>query len=490
MKINNGAGGRHALAKDRLGVFAVLFFTMSAVAPLTVSAGVFPSSFAVTGMTSIPAAMVVVGIVLAVFSVGYVAMAKQIVNAGAFYSFVARGLGRPMGVGAAFVAVAAYNALQIAIYGALGAAVSQYLEGRFGWHVAWWAYALVAWAVTAVLGNLAITINGRLLAALLVLELITIVAITVAGLAHPADGRVSAEPLMPSGLAVVGSGALLVTAVLAYTGFEQSAVFSEEVRHPGRTVTVATFLSVGLVAVVYAGASWAMTVFYGTDGVQEAAAQGPSSFFRLGGATIASIAEVLYLTSLFGAMLSFHNAVSRYMFALGRERVLPAALGYVNPRTLAPQVASLAQSALGLTVIVCYAVAHLDPMVNLFFWVGTAGGFGVLILLCGTSAAVVAFSLQQRVEPGRRSRSGGPGVWASLVAPTIALFALLALLWRALVDYATILGVPPGSDATWAFPLSYLLFALAGVAWGLVIRQTRPLDYNCIGLGPLAMALR
>src|ERR1041385_483627 len=57
MKIKTASGGRHALAEDRLGVFAVLFFTLSAVAPLTVCAGVFPTTYAVTGMTSIPAAM-------------------------------------------------------------------------------------------------------------------------------------------------------------------------------------------------------------------------------------------------------------------------------------------------------------------------------------------------------------------------------------------------------------------------------------------------
>ncbi|GIE06186.1 amino acid permease [Paractinoplanes durhamensis] len=463
---------------------------MSAVAPLTVCAGVFPTTYAVTGMTSIPAAMIMVAVILAVFSIGYVAMAKQIVNAGAFYSFVARGLGRPMGVGAAFVAVAAYNALQVALYGALGASVSQYLAQHFGWHVAWWVCAGLAWAATAVLGNLAVDLNGRLLAVLLVVELVTITAITVSGLTHPAQGQVSAGPLLPSGLTVAGSGALLVIAVLAFTGFEQAAVFSEEVRDPRRTINVATFVSVGLIGILYAGASWAMTVFYGVGTVADAASRlGPASFFRLGGPAVASVAEVLFLTSLFAAMLSFHNAVSRYMFALGRERVLPAVMGHVNPRTSAPQVASLAQSTLGLLVIAGYAAAHLDPMVNLFFWLGTAGGFGVLILLCGTSAAVIGFSLQRR--NGRALRQpGDPGVWASLVAPAVALAALLALLWRASVDYAAILGVPPESDAAWAFPLAYLLVALAGVTWGLVIRQTRPLVYNSIGMGPMALALR
>jgi amino acid transporter len=460
----------------------VLFFTLSAVAPLTVCAGVFPTTYAVTGLTGIPATLIVVAVVLALFSVGYVAMARRIINAGAFYSFVARGLGRPAGVGAAFVAVVAYNALQVALYGAFGASLAQYLNEQFGWEVAWWVWALAAWVITTIFGNLAIDLNGRVLAVLLVLELSVITVITVNGLTHPAGGHVSVEPLMPSGISVTGSGALLVIAVLAYTGFEQSAVFSEEVRDPRRTVNIATFVSVGLIATIYAAASWAMTVFYGADRVASAAAaQGPVSFFRLGGATVASIAQVLFITSLFAAMLSFHNAVSRYMFALGRERVLPAAMGYVNPRTSAPQAASITQSLLGFVVIVFYAAAHLDPMVNLFFWIGTAGGFGVLILLCATSAAVIAFFLR---EPG------GANLWTSVVAPAVALFALVALLWRASVDYAAVLGVEPGSDAAWAFPFAYLVVATGGVVWGMIIRQTRRLVYNSIGMGPLATALR
>jgi len=38
-----------ALARDRLGVPAVLFFVLAGVAPLTVAAGVIPTAYATTG---------------------------------------------------------------------------------------------------------------------------------------------------------------------------------------------------------------------------------------------------------------------------------------------------------------------------------------------------------------------------------------------------------------------------------------------------------
>ena len=54
-----------ALARDRLGVPAVLFFVLAGVAPLTVAAGVIPTAYATTGLTGIPAAFLVIAVILA-----------------------------------------------------------------------------------------------------------------------------------------------------------------------------------------------------------------------------------------------------------------------------------------------------------------------------------------------------------------------------------------------------------------------------------------
>ena len=83
-----------ALARDRLGIPAVLFFVLAGVAPLTVAAGVIPTAYATTGLTAIPAAFLVIAVVLAMFATGYVAMTRHVTNAGAFYALISRGLGR------------------------------------------------------------------------------------------------------------------------------------------------------------------------------------------------------------------------------------------------------------------------------------------------------------------------------------------------------------------------------------------------------------
>jgi hypothetical protein len=60
-----------ALARDRLGVPAVLFFVLAGVTPLTAAAGVIPTAYATTGLTGIPAAFLVIAVILALFSAGY-----------------------------------------------------------------------------------------------------------------------------------------------------------------------------------------------------------------------------------------------------------------------------------------------------------------------------------------------------------------------------------------------------------------------------------
>ena len=84
------------------------------------------------------------GIVLGLFAVGYAAMSRHVANAGAFYAYVARGLGKVRGVGAAFVALIAYNAMQIGIYGLFGVAMGAFMADKVGITIEWWGWCLIA----------------------------------------------------------------------------------------------------------------------------------------------------------------------------------------------------------------------------------------------------------------------------------------------------------------------------------------------------------
>ena len=470
------------LAANRLGVPQVVFFVMSAATPLTVTAGVVTTAYTATGLLGLPSAFVGIGVLLGLFSVGYVAMARQVGNCGAFYSYLSRGLGRPVGVAGAWVALLAYNGLQIGLYGAIGAATSPLLNQWFGLNPPWWLIAGVAWAVTATLGLLRVDVNGRVLAILLLAEVAVILAFSGADLLHPAGGTISVTALSPGNLVGPGAGALLVLAVLGSVGFESAVVFSEESKDPTRTVPLATYLSVGLIAALYTFASWAMTVAVGPGRIVAVSReQGTEVIFTLAhthlGATAATLGHTLFGTSLIAAMIAFHNTTSRYMYALGREGVLPRRWGRTLPSTGSPHVASLTQSTLGLVVIVVYAVAGWDPMVTLFYRGGTGGGLGVLLLIAATSISVVVFFAR---HPGCETR------WRRRIAPIMAMVALLLVVVLALRNTDTLLGVPPEHPLVWAIPATFAVAAILGLGWGLILRVTQPAVYARIGLGAKA----
>ncbi|MCD0445935.1 APC family permease [Glycomyces sp. A-F 0318] len=471
------------LNANRLGTGPLVAFALCAATPLTVVAGVTTTGMALTGQIGLPIAFVAIAAVLALFAVGYTAMAARIPNAGAFYAFIARGINPALGVGAAWTAYLAYTALTAGLYGLIGVAAPPLLESWFGLTVPWWVAAGACWLLVAVLGTRAVDLNGRILFGLLLAEAALIVAATIAGFANPAGGQISLEALDPVTFATAGgAGALLALGFLGSIGFEAPAVYAEEARDAAHTVRRAVFWSLAALVALYAPAAWAITVAVGPGNVVNAAGtHGIDLYFGLIadhlGAPVANAASVLLVTSLIAAAISFHNTTSRYMFALGRERVLPASLGRTMPRTGAPARASLVQSTVSAAIIIGYAAAGLDPLVDMFYTLGTAGGYAVLWLVC-----VAAFAVLRYFTGERSFALSAAGQFAAVLA-AVSLSVIVVL---ATIDLGDLLGVEPASPLPVVIGAIMAAVALAGVLRGTYMAWRRPIVYERIGAGPAA----
>ena len=100
-----------------LGVGSIVFMVVAAAAPLTVIAGTIPLGVGAGNGAAFPATFVLCAVVLLLFAVGFCAMSPHVPDAGAFFTYVRHGLGRPLGMGAAFLALATYTAVQLAVSG-------------------------------------------------------------------------------------------------------------------------------------------------------------------------------------------------------------------------------------------------------------------------------------------------------------------------------------------------------------------------------------
>ncbi|MGP0222937.1 APC family permease [Paenarthrobacter sp. NCHU4564] len=487
MSVDNPVRGKTsgtAGTGGRLGVPAVTFMIIAASAPLTVLAGGVSTTFAVTGVTGVPLSFLILGGILTLFAVGYAAMSRHVTNAGAFYAYIAQGISRPAGVGASLVALMAYNLMQVGIYGLFGFTVSSLLSARFGIAVPWWIPVVACIAVVGWLGVNRVDLSAKVLGVLVALEFLVVIVYDVISLAAAPEG-ISAATFNPASLFAPGIGAVLSFGIAAFMGFESAAIYGEESKDPKRTVARATFAAVAIIALFYAVSAWAMTVGAGPSAVVDtAAANGPDMVFAFltahGGVLLSDIAQLLFVTSLFAALVSFHNAVARYFFSLGRERVIPAALSAVRPNG-APYAGSLAQTAIAVVVTLAFAVGgagsdlgELYPVLTMFTWLTNSGAMGLVLLMTVVSVAVIGFF---------RKQPHGASLWVRMVAPGLG-FVLLALVFILIVaNFNVLLGQSESTPATFILPLVVLLPGVVGVLWALRLRRSQPAVYARIGHG-------
>jgi amino acid transporter len=455
------AGGRGL--RGSIGVVGIVFLVVAAAAPLTAIGGALPVMLAIGNGAGNPMAYVVAAVVLLLFSVGYAAMSRHVVDAGAFYAYVSKGLGTPVGVGAAGLALLTYTAIQAAIYGLAGA-TAQGLSTQYGGpDLPWWVWAFLFMAVVGLLGYRNIDVGTKVLGVLLTLEIGVIAVVAVAVLAQGGADGIDVRSFTPSAFFSGAPGISIMFAVASFIGFEATAIYGEEARNPRRTVPLATYLAVVLIGAFYALSSWAVVLAFGSDGVVAAAQADTAGLVFTAAAeyvspVVADVMLVLLLTSLFAALLAFHNAISRYLFALGRQGMAPDVLGRTHVRHASPHVGSLAQTGTAFVVVAVFAVAGSDPVLQLFTWMSGLATVSILLLMVLTSVAVLAFFARSRVD--RRT-------WHTRVAPALGTLGLLGVVGLVLANFTTLIS----GDAVLATVL--LTVIAAAFALGVVVALVR-----------------
>jgi len=459
------------LAPGAIGVRELVFFVVAAAAPLTVMAGVAPLTIQFGGIGG-PGGYLVGGIVMVLFAVGFTAMARHVPNAGAFYAYIAQGLGRPAGVGSAYVAVFAYNAIAIGLLGAFASFAATTFDDLFGVAIAWQVWAALGLAAIAFLGYHRITLSARVLAVLLVTEVAILLVLALPVVFSGGEEGLSFGMFEPGNIFSDNVGAVFVIAFGAFLGFESTAIYKEEARDPGRTVRRATYIAVGFLAVFYTFIGWMILMAFGPERAVGVAEEDPTGMFftamdRWVGSGASDVMSVLIVTSAFAATLAFHNAASRYMFALGREGVLPRRLGRADAGSGAPRAASVAQVVLMLVVVAVFALFGADPYLNVLLWTNGPGILGVLLLQAICSAAVVAFFWRRRAQASPVER---------IVAPALSAASLLAVCVLVVNNFELLTAAGTALNAALIAPL--LLCFAAGVAVAVRMRRDDPAAYQ------------
>jgi amino acid transporter len=459
-----------ARLQGNLGTFGLLFMTLAFQAPLISVAAYLP--FVIGGGlgAASPVGSVFVIVVMLAFSVGLVAMARRMEKPGGLYTYIGVGLGRAAGLGGGFLALASYLLLAIANIVVSGITVAELVHVTLSMeNLPWWVCSLVLWIVVSTLTLFNIDLSGKVLGVALLLEVAVVLIWEAAVLVNGGpEGR---------GLDVAGYfhtdklGFALLWGMSGYIGFEAIQVFRTESRDPDRTVPRATYLTVIVLGVFYAVATWAYLVSYGTEAAMATAAAPVPGFLgsleQYVSVALRDVANVLMATSGIALVLASQNIAARYVFTLAEDGVFPRPLSVVHPRRHAPTRAAATVAGVVIVGLLIPVIGGLDE--TLFYT--SMSGMAILGLLLLLTVAGVAIIVYFRRTPGR-----DVSVWKTLIAPVFGTLGLATVVVLAITYRADFFAGNETLGTTCVFLMSIIAVGGALHAWWL--RTHRPQVYQ------------
>jgi amino acid transporter len=475
--------GVDRLKPNAVGLAGVIFVAVTGAAPI--SAMLFNVPFAVgfgTGKYT-PAAFLFATVILTIFSVGYVAMARKIRAAGGFYSFISHGLGRELGMAAGICGALAYSLFEVSLLGGFAYFANNNFHEWFGWSIPWPVFAFSAAALISVLCYFDVELSVRVLGFALIGEIVilTIFDLLVFGQGGKTGiqfGSLNVFNLTSPGPGLA-AGVGLFLAFWSWVGFEATPNYAEESRNPRRNVPLATMISVIGLGVGYVITSLAFVSAF-APGKLVKAAQDPSGPFFIamrdfGSHWLATIMQVFILTGSFACAMAFHNVAMRYFYAMGREGILPRSLGRTHPVHKSPYIASIVQTGVAVAIVLAWAIgagfgkAAEVAYVRIYTMMAVQGVVWILGIQAVCALAIIVY---------HRRHKHPDSAWVVFVCPVIAIVGQVFAIYLLFKNISTLAGTISYVDAI--APIA-VVAVLGSLAYALALKRRNRAKYDLIG---------
>ncbi|MEV7180024.1 APC family permease [Kitasatospora sp. NPDC093679] len=454
---------------------------LATAAPITAMTGNLPVIVGGGNGVHAPAGFLFVTLVLTVFTIGYVAMARHITTAGAFYGYVSHGLGRVVGMASGLLAILAYVVFEASIVGIFAYFGQQAVESQFGVDLPWQVFALAMLAITAILSYFDLEVASKILGVFLVGEVLMLILLAGSVLAHGGgpDG-LHLSSLNPTGaFAGINAGVGLFFCFWSWIGFESTAMYGEESRNPKRIIPRATLLAVVLLGVLYTFVSWMVLSGNGpAKSLDIATGSSPLDLFLaparqyLGHWAVTAF-QWLMVTSAFACGMAFHQCASRYLYAIGREGFLHPVLGRTHAKHGSPYIASFTQTGIALAIIVAFWVTGQDPYVSLYTLTAILGTLALLVVQTLCSFAVIAYF--------RRNHPESRHWFRTFTAPLLGGLGMIAAIVLLVMNLDTAAGAASKILFFRFIPWIVAAVFLGGIALGLWMKARNPERYEVMG---------
>lgn len=452
----------------------IIFLVIAAAAPLASMIGNLPIAIERGTGAYVPIAFLVAGAILIAFTSGYAFIGRRVVSTGAFYTYVAEGLGKPLGVGTAYAAILSYTSFAFGLAAACGYFDAQVFLA-VGLHVDWQICTAVSVLLTGFLNLRSMDVSSRLLAVIITVETAVLVVFDASVILMKGTAAFPLTSFAPSGWIAPGTGVSLMTAFTCFVGFESGALYSKEAADPVRSIPLASYVSVLLIGIFYLLTAWIAVGAIGPDATKSRAiAHGGTLILDLirqyDGQIASDIAGVLLCVSMLATYIAIHAAASRYLFALAREGLLPRALARFDEARNVPVAATICISIATVICMAAIASTRTDPYAAIIPVLIGTGTLGIIALQAAAAIAIVCYIYRHR-------REAGPIVRLASICAAIGLTAAVTI---ATANF-TLLSTVNTPFVAW-LPIIYPIALATGLAFSIWLRRARPLQYAALAL--------
>ncbi|UXA18841.1 APC family permease [Mycobacterium sp. SMC-4] len=411
-------GTHESKLKRALGTPSLVLFGLVYMVPLTVF-----TTYGIVTETSggrLPLAYLVTTVAMVFTALSYARMAAAIPIAGSAYTYTQRTFGPPVGFVAGWSLLLDYLFLPMINYLVIGLYLNAALPGLPNWVI-----IVVAITVVTVLNIVGIVSVARTNFLIIAVQAIFIVVFLVLALGQVAgSGTVSLLAPFTGDGSAAGMGPLLAGAAilcLSFLGFDAVSTLSEEAKDAKRSVPRAIMIATIVSGAIFITLSYVSHLVFPSHDFTDVDSGSLDVMVAAGGRFLDTFFTAAYVAGALGSALTSQASVSRILYAMGRDGILPRKVfGHISARFSTPVYVILVVSVISLAAI----VIDLGMLASLI-------SFGALVAFSAVNLSVIKHYF---VDRGERN------VVLNVILPGIG-FSLTAWLWTSLSGQTLVFGL-------------------------------------------------
>lgn len=405
--------------------------------------------------------------------------AKRIHAAGSLYDYVTDGLGTRVGAAAGWLYYSGIIVLGGSILVLIAGYIHDTLAAEFSitpLPVGAWMAVLVILISAILYAGVQLSTRAQLVLAMVSLTLLAVFFIVV--IVRVGSGN-SVKAFQPSSSPTGTSGVLfgVLYGVLLYVGFETAANLAEETEHPKRDIPRAVIFAVIAATVFYLLGSYAQVAGFHFDlgkiakvaGAPLFALAGPSSQGGYGSVAVRRVIELLVLFDMLAVLIGISVSGPRGLFAMARDRRLPAFLAKVSRHRGTPVGANVFLVAFYVVFVVLtlawsglFALPQTPHYSAMFSWGSTFGSFALTLIYLLMAVGAI------------RGLASHPRRWAVMLAVILGSLVAVGAMFGAIYKVA--------SPTVWA-PYAAIGWFVVGLVVAMVVHGRAQASHVVADLG-------